>query len=246
MSLTWLGIAQQPESEPEQELDTTNGDPGFLLAADKDLDQEESAVDGPKKESARPEGDLPDYITSLKTEAGDEGLNHNRKRPAEEDATTKATKSHVRSIPGRYSALDSDEEEEWFRNHEKEKAKRKAQRAAHGPNGSNGWSAVAHVIANGLQQTIPSDAFGQAGQQPVHQGQQLGYPGYHGVPNYRLPPQIYPTFQYGRRTRLYHPKLEKARDQEKRLDQQKASTSNGAAEKDKAKEADKDANENNE
>ncbi|KAG9319049.1 hypothetical protein KVV02_004018, partial [Mortierella alpina] len=108
------------------------------------------------------------------------------------------------------SALDSDEEEEWFRNYDKEQ--RKAQRAAHGTNGSNCWSAVAHVIANGLQQTLPSDAI------------------------------ISPTFQYGRRTRLYHPKLERARDQEKSLDQQKASTSNGAADKDKAKEADKDEN----
>ncbi|KAF9570232.1 hypothetical protein EC968_002051 [Mortierella alpina] len=85
-------------------------------------------------------------------------------------------KRHVRCIPGRYSALDSDEEEEWFRRRGKEQAMRKAQQEAQGANGSP--------------------------------GQQLGYPGYNGVPNYRLPPQIYPTLQYGRRPRLYHPKLD--------------------------------------
>ncbi|KAF9987892.1 hypothetical protein BGZ75_010300 [Mortierella antarctica] len=456
-SLNWLGITQQPDPELERELHTTDGDFEFLPAADKSLDQEESVADSPKTESARPEGDLRDYITSLKTEVGDEGLTRNSKRPAEEDAATKAAKRnayllqlrselladmsdsdedlsttpiknpfmdqrsephpkapvqqpiaksnglekrlasrhdiqhdadlddeepdgllseaelvllgrvrrlvqasapkpkwntivrpeivppekppsifpsrhsvphhahendesavkfttkpldtimpynrdhrrhrknraakndmsdqamdsgdsddeddahvrkewqdrnrrdpgsrqrqheeasaestrtvsahhssyrseheedqrtshgglqvrsqvtpkrHVRSIPGRFSALDSEEEEEWFRNYDKEQAKRKAQQEAHGTNGSNGWSAVAHGIANGLQQTLPSDAFGHAGQQPVHHGQQSGYPGYHGVPNYRLPPQIYPTLQYGRRSRLYHPKLD--------------------------------------
>ncbi len=55
---------------------------------------------------------------------------------------------------------------------------------------------------------LPADAFGHGAQHAAHQGQQSGYPGYHGVPNYRLPPQIYPTLQYGRRSRLYHPKLD--------------------------------------
>ncbi|KAF9278069.1 hypothetical protein BGZ68_008805, partial [Mortierella alpina] len=116
-------------------------------------------------------------------------------------------KRHVRSIPGRFSALDSDEEEEWFRQYDMEQAKRKAQREAQGTSGNNGSPTVALGIANGLQQRLPSDAVGQVGQAGRH-GQQSGYPGNHGVPNYRLPPQIYPTLQYGRRTRLYHPKLD--------------------------------------
>ncbi|KAG0200827.1 hypothetical protein BGX28_006213 [Mortierella sp. GBA30] len=146
-------------------------------------------------------------------------------------------KRHVRPIEGRYSALDTDDEEEAVRKMDIEQAPRKAQQKRSGTQGS----------ASKLQPVLPSDANWQQGQPdyyeaPNHRvppqiyptlcfGRRLivhhqrqhtshggllirphvgaqGYTDYSGVPNYRLPPQIYPTLQYGRRSRLYHPKLD--------------------------------------
>ncbi|KAF9271975.1 hypothetical protein BGZ68_002848, partial [Mortierella alpina] len=112
-SLSWLGITQQPDPELERELNTTNGDFEFLPAAEKDLEQD-SAADGAKSASTRQEGDLRDYITSLKTGADDEGLTRHPKRAAEEDVATKEAKRNARLLQLRNELLadmsDSDDD----------------------------------------------------------------------------------------------------------------------------------------
>ncbi|KAG0199330.1 hypothetical protein BGX28_007381, partial [Mortierella sp. GBA30] len=102
-------------------------------------------------------------------------------------------KRHVRSIPGRFSALDTDEEREAVRKLEMEKAQRLVQGEASGAQGA----------ANGLQVMLRSDAPRQGEQQCQH-----GQTGYHETLNHRQLPQAYSALNYGRRSKLYHPKLD--------------------------------------
>ncbi|KAG0362626.1 hypothetical protein BGZ54_008563 [Gamsiella multidivaricata] len=92
-------------------------------------------------------------------------------------------KRHVRYIPGRFSALDSDEEEESVRQHELEMEQRRVTQGACPTCGTHG-SANGSTHASHSHET--RDKF----------------------PGFRVPPQLYPTLNYGRRTKLYNPKLD--------------------------------------
>ncbi|KAG0216168.1 hypothetical protein BGX31_000688 [Mortierella sp. GBA43] len=93
-----------------------------------------------------------------------------------------ATKRHTRHIPGRFSALDSDEEEESLRQEEVAREHRRAQR----PSIAGVWDTLSNIVHPDSEQ-----------QQQQSQG-----------PAGKVPPQIYPTLQYGQRTKLYNPKLD--------------------------------------
>ncbi|KAG0061074.1 hypothetical protein BGZ89_011758 [Linnemannia elongata] len=80
-------------------------------------------------------------------------------------------KRNIRKIPGRFTALDSSDEEEDQRQHDLRVAERKA---------AQKHQAAAYNSSHSTQ----------------------------GVPLYHTPPQIYPTLQYGVRTKLYNPKID--------------------------------------
>ncbi|KAF8933730.1 hypothetical protein BGZ47_010745 [Haplosporangium gracile] len=80
-------------------------------------------------------------------------------------------KRNIRKIPGRFTALDSSDEEEDQRQHDLRVAERRAAQK------------------------------NQASAYNSHHNSQ-------GVPLYHTPPQIYPTLQYGVRTKLYNPKID--------------------------------------
>ncbi|KAF9350094.1 hypothetical protein BGX34_001420, partial [Mortierella sp. NVP85] len=94
-----------------------------------------------------------------------------------------ATKRTVRHIPGRFSALDSDEEEESLRQEEAAREQRRLHRSSI----AGVWDTLSNIVNMDSQQT-----------QPQLQG---------SISN-KVPPQIYPTLQYGQRTKLYNPKLD--------------------------------------
>ncbi|KAF9195120.1 hypothetical protein BGZ51_004547 [Haplosporangium sp. Z 767] len=104
-------------------------------------------------------------------------------------------KRHVRIIPGRFSALDSDEEEEDLRYQEEVKV----QRMQATP--SSSW------IHPASQGALPIDAYGVHGHQGSS-GSAHGQQEHQGFLGFRVPPQLYPTLNYGRRTKLYHPMLD--------------------------------------
>ncbi|KAG0045054.1 hypothetical protein BGZ83_009682 [Gryganskiella cystojenkinii] len=97
---------------------------------------------------------------------------------------------HVRTIPGRFSALDSDDEEEALRQYDLETERRKQQ--------TNQDTYNTQYTQNVAPSYAPGPSQAYAGE---------SYPRF---PGFRVPPQLYPTLNYGHRTRLYHPRLEEA------------------------------------
>ncbi|KAF9948998.1 hypothetical protein BGZ72_009146, partial [Mortierella alpina] len=85
-----------------------------------------------RRQNCTHEHDGEECDDSPRSDAGS-GQAHDQEAPTEEQQEVQRTshnglqirsqvvpKRHVRSLPGRYSALDSDEEEEWFRQYDKE------------------------------------------------------------------------------------------------------------------------------
>ncbi|KAG0283431.1 hypothetical protein BGZ96_012203 [Linnemannia gamsii] len=100
----------------------------------------------------------------------DEDMNTQHGNSQEQEKPKK--KRNIRKIPGRFTALDSSDEEEDQRQFDLKAAERKEIQKKH------------------------------AAYSSPHNNQ--------GAPLYHTPPQIYPTLQYGVRTKLYNPRIDEA------------------------------------
>ncbi|KAG9066452.1 hypothetical protein KI688_001678 [Linnemannia hyalina] len=127
-------------------------------ACGREVDNEPSAYPGKRTRADR-----------SPTPVSDDEMSSQRGYPQEQEKPKK--KRNIRKIPGRFTALDSSDEEEDQRQHDLRVAERRAAQKNH---------ATAYNSSHSTQ----------------------------GVPLYHTPPQIYPTLQYGVRTKLYNPKID--------------------------------------